>query len=841
MRPSAILCPLLAAFGALGWSQETVSIDGRVHDGGTGVVRTAPATAFAGLSAAPEARLAPLETEPAGVVRQVRAARRVGRVRTVAADAVDKGTWTALPDGRWVWRLSIRSPEATELRIHFAGFAVGNGQVWVYSDDQAKAAQEFSGRGIYGDGDFWSSTVSAERVTIEYLPETGLREETLPFQIAEIGHLWEATSTIVTQSAPQSLSLAPAPQKAASELSAASNREIASCHLDVACFPEYRTVATGVARIVFSETGGVYVCSGALVNTKSAIGTPLFLTANHCIDNDAAARSVQANFFYESESCGGPMRKVEDVLGANYLVSQTFSGGDYSLIRLLGLPTSPVYFFGLSTEEPAVGTKLTGIHHPEGSYKRISFGPRTPDETIAVADDGGVYVSPADRFYQVDQREGRTEGGSSGSPLLNANKQIIGTLSSGPVFSANPAEDEVLMCLADQVIDQYGRVSKYWPGLETFVNDLRPAQMALPQVGDKFTAKKVTFQWSPGVGVTDYRLLVGKTKGGAEYGDIPLRKVTAYAVENLPEDGSPVYVRLMSLVEGKWLSSDYSYLASSGSPARAARILAPSLNGQISGSRVEFRWDEGSNVSEYMLYVGAVPGGAEFSRDNAGRRTSAVVDNLPGNGQTLYARIYSRVADRWLYNDAVYRAADTRQKTYTLTIANRLAYPVSVLVNEQAVMSVPAGRTGEQTLPRSGEAVNVQWRVVKPAHPVTGIAMGEAIGASFPAVVPADSLSFEITNVVNGVAYFTPVVTNGSTETFYVETNTGTPARAALGAIPPNTANAGLGYYRVQSTGGVRAYYGFYGYSGPYVETTGIAGKAEAGSGVVRVNLVPAQ
>jgi hypothetical protein len=113
------------------------------------------------------------------------------------------------------------------------------------------------------------------------------------------------------------------------------------------------------------------------------------------------------------------------------------------------------------------------------------------------------------------------------------------------VYSPTEAEDEVLMCLDDHVVVQYGRVSKAWPGLETFINDLRPARMALPQAGDKFAARKVKFQWSPGVGVTEYRLLAGKKKGGSEYTDVTLRNATSYTVENLPEDGSSVYVQLM--------------------------------------------------------------------------------------------------------------------------------------------------------------------------------------------------------------------------------------------------------------------------------------------------------
>ena len=72
--------------------------------------------------------------------------------------------------------------------------------------------------------------------------------------------------------------------------------------------------------------------------------------------------------------------------------------------------------------------------------------------------------------------------------------------------------------------------------------------------------------------------------------------------------------------------------------------------------------------------------------------------------------------------------------------------------------------------------------------------------------------------------------------------NNGTPSRAALGAIAPRTQNAGLGYHRVQLTGGVRAYYGLAGYSGPYVETAGVAARLEDETGIVRIDLsLPAQ
>lgn len=859
-HPLFAVSAILVASTSLGWAQENLtSIPGRLHGSAAGKSGSGRFAAFAsdaapGLAAGlesnpPELSLGALEPEAEAVVRSPQlSAPRVGRVRGLADDAASKGAWATLADGRSVWRLALRSPEAVELRLHFRDFSVGEGSVWVYSGAD-EAPQRFSGKGIYNDGDFWTGTISSDRIVIEYMAASGLRSgEPVPFQIAEAGHLWEATSAAaVTQSVGTDVKLALAPQGRASAAAASAvfgsggaQREIAGCHLDVACYPDFRQAATAVARILFAEAGGLYTCSGALVNTRSGVGTPLFMTADHCISNEAAARSVEASFFYQSESCGGGLKAVESVLGANYLVSESLTRGDYSMIRLLGLPKSQVQFLGITNEEPALNAPLTSIHHPAGSYKRITFGVRAADETVAVLDTAGVIASPADRYYQMLQREGRSEGGSSGSPLLNERKQIIGTLSSGPVFSAIPGEDEVLLCLSDEAIFQYGRLSKAWETLRPFIEDLRPAQMALPRTGDKFAANRVRFQWSPGVGVSEYRLQVGKTRGGSEYADLKVTGQEA-TVENLPEDGSPVYARLLSRLDDKWEVFDYSYLASSGGVTRAAALIAPAVGSVLEGSRVEFKWSEGTGVAEYLLYVGSTPGGVEYARRSMGKATSAIVTNLPGNGQRIFVRIHSRVAGgSWLHSDAIYQAATTQGGSFSLKITNQLAYPVTILVNERAVMSVRAGQYAEQVLPRQGEIV-VQWQLVRPTHPASGIPLGVALADGFQPVTPAGELSYEIGTTAKGITYFTPFVTNQSGRTFFAEVNSGLATGAGAGAIENGTANLGLGYYPLAQQSNVRGYYGSYGYSGASVLVGKLVESVEPGTGIVRVDLsVPA-
>ena len=83
----------------------------------------------------------------------------------------------------------MTSPSARALRVHFRDFAIGSGRLWVHSED-GQAVGPYSGTGQYDDGDFWSGIVFGDSLTIEYLPEPAAAGEAVPFQIAEISHIW---------------------------------------------------------------------------------------------------------------------------------------------------------------------------------------------------------------------------------------------------------------------------------------------------------------------------------------------------------------------------------------------------------------------------------------------------------------------------------------------------------------------------------------------------------------------------------------------------------------------------------------------------------------------------
>ena len=112
---------------------------------------------------------------------------RAGVRRKLPEDAVDEGTWSTLADGRGVWRLKIRSVDATGMRVEFSDFSVGDSKVWVNSEDSTDGP--YIGRGPNDDGKFWSGTVGGESAVIEYEVEPGGRVGgPPPFRILHVAH-----------------------------------------------------------------------------------------------------------------------------------------------------------------------------------------------------------------------------------------------------------------------------------------------------------------------------------------------------------------------------------------------------------------------------------------------------------------------------------------------------------------------------------------------------------------------------------------------------------------------------------------------------------------------------
>ena len=143
----------------------------------------------------------------------------------------------------------------------------------------------------------------------------------------------------------------------------------------------------------------------------------------------------------------------------------------------------------LFRSEPAIGSPLVGIHHPAGDFKRISTGVRDTDDLIRSV--------PKANFYTIRWSQGRTEGGSSGSPIFNSRRQVVGTLSHGP----SPPKGQTVCDI--EPIDFYGRFSVQYRTLKRFLEpgsggSTNPPPAPTQQVGGTLVSGQArTFSLQP--------------------------------------------------------------------------------------------------------------------------------------------------------------------------------------------------------------------------------------------------------------------------------------------------------------------------------------------------------
>ena len=128
----------------------------------------------------------------AAEIETVKAKARPGATVTGTHRSIDSKMLTR---GRWnrsVWTWTIRSPKAVGLRLHFVDFHAGKGEVRIRTAGaKPESYGPYTGDGYNQDGDFWSDTVFADTVTVEYRPADP-RSRSIPFKVKEVSHMFQS-------------------------------------------------------------------------------------------------------------------------------------------------------------------------------------------------------------------------------------------------------------------------------------------------------------------------------------------------------------------------------------------------------------------------------------------------------------------------------------------------------------------------------------------------------------------------------------------------------------------------------------------------------------------------
>ncbi len=359
---------------------------------------------------------------------------RFGAVHHVSYNFSNSGRMDILPDGSRLWRLSLHSPEALSMAVFFSSFNIPEGATMhIYNADRTILTGSYTAADIQPNGVLASEFIEGDEVVIEYFePADALFHGTI--EIDRVSHVYRNMWD--------------------SEDPKGSVDDAGDCHYHAVC-PEganWRNQIRSVVRISITGSTGSYYCSGALVNNVRMDKTPYVLTANHCMDGLNSAFSFY--FFYQFRNCNGTGKDQSKYVNGGEIKAYVstnsntgiYNSSDFMLLKITGNLfgqswVDSIYYAGWD----ATGAASVGlaIHHPAGERKRISF-PRTVSSTYYDPNYWLVY-------WHTNPNKGCTEEGSSGSPLFNASKLIIGDLSTGTSSCEQP-----------DGYDNYGKLSYSW-------------------------------------------------------------------------------------------------------------------------------------------------------------------------------------------------------------------------------------------------------------------------------------------------------------------------------------------------------------------------------------------
>jgi hypothetical protein len=349
----------------------------------------------------------------------------------------DIGQWHQLSDGSMLWTARFKSEGALALAVIYEDLKLPEGaRLWGYTVERDFYDGPHEANAINDWFTLVSGDVYGEEVIIEYHQPAGIKQST-DFKIKGIAYFYRYIY----------------------DLRYDASRGSDPCQVDVNCpeGAEWLDQRNSVVRLLISDGQFFFLCSGVMMNNTNSDCRQLMLTAYHCVNDIAPANFNQmvARFNFEKSGClTGVGPSTRNRTGMTLLAHSNDGGGnsgsDFALFEInpvVPLETWNVYFAGWSALNSAASTGVS-IHHPSGDFKKIS--------TFTQALTSATWWQAANAHWRViwaptANGHGVTEGGSSGSPIFNQNKRVVGTLTGGTSF-----------CTAVFAPDMYGKMSHHW-------------------------------------------------------------------------------------------------------------------------------------------------------------------------------------------------------------------------------------------------------------------------------------------------------------------------------------------------------------------------------------------
>lgn len=373
---------------------------------------------------------------------------RIGLVKAMAPAIVVAGLeLDALArqtaDGGVAWAKVVRAEGAGAIRLHVEDLSLPrNAALYVYVPG-GQAFGPYTGSGPDFSGDFWTTAVFGAEVILQVRlsgPVSDADLRAVSFKVTEAGLITEKFAGRLREDLPARRAI----EKAETDAVWPCGNQ--NCLVDATCtnVAAANPAKLAVAKMEWVSGAFIFTCTGGLIADNNPTRDNFFLTANHCLSGNNTAKNVSFYWAYATASCDGtcPVNGGWPLVTTGATVAKTGKKADFTLLQLNTSPPAGSVLLGWTSAPVATtnNAQLFRISNPQ-------FGPQVYSQHNV--DTGAPTCQGWPRGERIYSRDvtGAIDGGSSGSPVVNASSQVVGQLSGTCGFSpsevcaSGPGED----------------------------------------------------------------------------------------------------------------------------------------------------------------------------------------------------------------------------------------------------------------------------------------------------------------------------------------------------------------------------------------------------------------
>ncbi|WP_299162619.1 trypsin-like peptidase domain-containing protein [uncultured Tenacibaculum sp.] len=302
-----------------------------------------------------------------------------------------------------VYKKEFYSKNSSYIKLYFKNFDLAPGDYLEIIGAKSKESLIYAGKGKIVDNNmttisnFWSKVLFDDKIEVR-LYSSGNVGKHNGFEITKVAYGFTPEKLIKAVE-----------QQEGKSICSSDNKERIACYSGTEMYEK----AKAVCRLIINGSSS---CTGWLLGSEGHL-----MTNNHCIGSASDAQNTDFIFNYQYQGCTGSTSATQNVVASSATFVKTSSSLDYTLVKLPTNPTSTYGYLSISPTVSAVGDRIYIPQHPGGRRKEISVNTDTGFSEVSCVGSCGNAGGAGKRInYYAD-----TEGGSSGSPVIDYNTNFV--------------------------------------------------------------------------------------------------------------------------------------------------------------------------------------------------------------------------------------------------------------------------------------------------------------------------------------------------------------------------------------------------------------------------------